>query len=85
MAIDEIIAIAKENNVDAIHPGYGFLSENAGFAKKCKDNGIIFVGPNPETITMMGDKTAARNIAKECNVPVIPGTENCLNDVEEAV
>jgi len=63
LAIDEIIAIAKENNVDAIHPGYGFLSENAEFAKKCEAAGIIFVGPRPETITKMGDKTAARAIA----------------------
>lgn len=60
LAIDEIIEIAKKNNVDAIHPGYGFLSENAEFANKCQANGIIFVGPRPETITKMGDKTAAR-------------------------
>jgi pyruvate carboxylase len=84
LAIDEIIAIAKENDVDAIHPGYGFLSENAEFADKCQKNGIIFVGPNFETITKMGDKTAARAIATECDVPIIPGTDNAMSNKEEA-
>lgn len=84
LAIDEIIAIAKENNCDAIHPGYGFLSENAEFGRRCAENNIIFVGPNPETIDKMGDKTAARAIATECDVPIIPGTENTMTDADEA-
>ena len=84
LAIDAIIAIAKRHRIDAIHPGYGFLSENAEMATKCRDNNIIFVGPNPETITKMGDKTAAKTVAKECNVPVVPGTDSALVDKEEA-
>ena len=84
LSIDEIIAIAIKNKVDAIHPGYGFLSENATFAKKCKAAGIIFVGPNPETITKMGDKTAARKIAQEVGVPIIPGTDEAIASKEEA-
>ena len=84
LSIDEIIKIAKENDVDAIHPGYGFLSENAEFAKKLEEAGIIFVGPRPETISKMGDKTAARDTAVECGVPIIPGTDEALNSKEEA-
>lgn len=84
LSIDEIIRIAKENNVDAIHPGYGFLSENAEFARKLDEAGIIFVGPRPETISKMGDKTAARSTAQECGVPIIPGTDTPLNSKEEA-
>jgi pyruvate carboxylase len=84
LSIDEIIEIAIKNKVDAIHPGYGFLSENSKFAQKCKAAGIIFVGPKPETITKMGDKTAARKIATECGVPIIPGTDEAINSKEEA-
>lgn len=84
LAIDEIIEIAKKNKVDAIHPGYGFLSENSEFARKCRDNDIVFIGPDPESIDMMGDKTAARRIAQECGVPVIPGTEQSIATKEEA-
>jgi pyruvate carboxylase len=84
LSMDEIIEIAIKNKVDAIHPGYGFLSENAKFAKKCKAAGIIFVGPNPETITQMGDKTAARRIARELGVPIIPGTDEPISSKEEA-
>lgn len=85
LSIDEIIKIAKENNVDAIHPGYGFLSENAEFATKLEENGIIFVGPKPETISKMGAKTAARDIATECGVPIIPGTDEPLKNRDEAL
>lgn len=63
LAIDVIVGIAKQHRIDAIHPGYGFLSENAEMAQKCKDNGIIFIGPKPETIIKMGDKTAAKTVA----------------------
>lgn len=72
-AVDEIVRIAKEHGVEAIHPGYGFLSERSDFARKCEQEGIAFVGPRAETLEQMGDKTAARNIAIECEIPVIPG------------
>lgn len=83
--IDSIVAVAKEKGVDAIHPGYGFLSENAEFARACARAGIIFVGPRPELLDMMGDKTAARALAQRINVPTLPGTENAITDREEAL
>jgi pyruvate carboxylase len=83
--IASIIGIAKENGVDAIHPGYGFLSENAGFARACVEAGIIFVGPRPELLDMMGDKTAARALAQKIGVPTLPGTEEPLTDRDEAL
>ncbi|MBL9202645.1 MAG: ATP-grasp domain-containing protein, partial [Opitutaceae bacterium] len=83
--IDSIVAVAKEKGVDAIHPGYGFLSENANFARACEKAGVIFVGPRPELLDMMGDKTAARALAQKIKVPTLPGTENPLTDREEAL
>ncbi|MEN9661286.1 MAG: hypothetical protein RL324_235 [Verrucomicrobiota bacterium] len=83
--IEGIIAIAKEKGVDAIHPGYGFLSENAAFARACRDAGIIFVGPSPELLEMMGDKTAARALAQKIKVPTLPGTEEPVTDRDEAM
>jgi pyruvate carboxylase len=83
--IESIVSIAKEKGVDAIHPGYGFLSENAEFARACQKAGIIFVGPRPELLDMMGDKTAARSLAKKIKVPVLPGTEEPVSDREEAL
>ncbi len=83
--IDSIVAVAKEKNVDAIHPGYGFLSENAEFARACERAGIIFVGPRPELLDMMGDKTAARALAQKINVPTLPGTEDPITDRDEAM
>ena len=83
--IDSIIAVAKEKGVDAIHPGYGFLSENAEFARACARAGITFVGPRPELLDMMGDKTAARALAQRINVPTLPGTENPITDRDEAL
>jgi pyruvate carboxylase len=83
--IEGIIAIAKEKGVDAIHPGYGFLSENAAFARACRDAGIIFVGPSPELLEMMGDKTAARALAQKIKVPTLPGTEEPVTDRDEAL
>jgi len=73
--IEAIIRIAKENQVDAIHPGYGFLSENVHFVKRCREEGIIFVGPNAEVMEQLGDKIAAKVLARSINVPVI---EDCL-------
>lgn len=81
---DKIIHAAKELGVDAIHPGYGFLSENAGFSKACADAGIIFIGPSAYSIEMMGSKIAAKQAAKKFNVPMVPGTEDPIETLEEA-
>ena len=83
--IPSVIAVAKEKGVDAIHPGYGFLSENPDFARACEQAGIIFVGPRPELLDMMGDKTAARAVAIKIGVPVLPGTEEPISDRAEAL
>ena len=85
LAIDEIIALAKKRGVDAIHPGYGFLSENAAFAKACEDAGIKFIGPPSSVLAKMGDKLEAKKIAVACGVPVIPGTREPLKDADEAL
>lgn len=82
--IDGIIELAKSKNVDAIHPGYGFLSENPEFVKKCEENGIIFIGPSAEIMNMMGDKINSKQIAKEANVPTIPGIDESIKSIERA-
>src|SRR5665213_4214705 len=78
--IPGLIALAKEKEVDFIHPGYGFLAENAEFAKACAEAGIIFVGPDEKLLRTMGDKTAARALAQKVGVPVLPGTEDAIED-----
>jgi len=78
--IDGIVGLAKEHHVDMIHPGYGFLSENAKFAGACEKAGITFVGPKAKLLDMMGDKTAARALAQKLNVPTLPGTEDPVVD-----
>jgi pyruvate carboxylase len=83
--VESIVAIAREKNIDAIHPGYGFLSENAEFARACGRAGIAFVGPRPELLEMMGDKTAARALAQKIKVPTLPGTEEPITDRGEAL
>lgn len=82
---DTIIETAIKMNCDAIHPGYGFLSENAEFAKKCEDAGIIFIGPSSEIISKMGDKQTARTLMRETNVPIVPGSKGFIKDVDEAI
>eukprot|EP00607_Mallomonas_marina_P006361 CAMPEP_0182425242 /NCGR_PEP_ID=MMETSP1167-20130531/11595_1 /TAXON_ID=2988 /ORGANISM="Mallomonas Sp, Strain CCMP3275" /LENGTH=1188 /DNA_ID=CAMNT_0024605739 /DNA_START=92 /DNA_END=3658 /DNA_ORIENTATION=+ len=82
--IPSIIDVAVAHGVKAIHPGYGFLSENTHFAKACEDNGIAFVGPAYEQLAMFGDKTQARALAIECGVPVVPGTDGEVTTFEEA-
>jgi acetyl-CoA/propionyl-CoA carboxylase, biotin carboxylase, biotin carboxyl carrier protein len=82
--IDRIIATARQSGAGAIHPGYGFLSENADFARAVEQSGIIFIGPPPEATEALGGKVAARNIARSVNVPMVPGTLEPLKDVEEA-
>lgn len=82
--IDGIIELAKSKNVDAIHPGYGFLSENPEFVKKCEENGIIFIGPSAEIMNMMGDKINSKQIAKQADVPTIPGVDESIKSIEKA-
>lgn len=82
--IDKIIKVAKDTGVDAIHPGYGFLSENGDFSERCEKEGIIFIGPRAKAIRLMGDKTAARELMSKADVPFPPGTKKELNDIEEA-
>lgn len=82
--IDAIIKLAKEKNVDAIHPGYGFLSENPEFVRKCEENGIIFIGPSADIMNMMGDKINSKQIAKNVSVPTIPGIDKPIKSIEEA-
>ena len=81
----QIVDIAKPIGADAIHPGYGFLSENATFAQHCQASGITFIGPSPEAINLMGSKVKAREIAKQAGVPIVPGTEGGVSTVDEAL
>ncbi|XP_039624999.1 pyruvate carboxylase a isoform X2 [Polypterus senegalus] len=82
--IPDIIKVAKENEVDAIHPGYGFLSERSDFAQACMDAGVRFIGPSPEVVKNMGDKVEARAIAINAGVPVVPGTDSPISCLQEA-
>src|ERR1700716_3811859 len=79
-----IVALAKERSVDAIHPGYGFLSENPAFARACEKAGITFVGPTPALLELLGDKTAARRLAASAGRPTIPGTEDPVQSTTQA-
>jgi pyruvate carboxylase len=82
--IETIVALAKEKKVDAIHPGYGFLSENAAFARRCAEEGIVFVGPPPELLDLFGDKIRARELAARTGLPVVPGTPEPVDDDDAA-
>lgn len=83
--IDEIVALAKSKNVDAIHPGYGFLSENSDFARACAANGIIFIGPDPDVMDALGDKITAKKIAVKCKVPIIESNKKQLTSLKIAL
>ena len=83
--IPGIIGLAKRRGITAIHPGYGFLSENADFARACEENGILFIGPSAKVLGQMGDKLSAKEIALACGVPIIPGCTEPLRDAEDAV
>ncbi len=85
LVIDKNIAVAKKSKADAIHPGYGFLSENAKFSDRCKKEGIIFIGPSSYAIKTMGDKITARKTMLAANVPVVPGTSESLKDANSAI
>lgn len=84
MNTDKILQIAKHAGVDAVHPGYGFLSENENFAKLLEDNGIVFIGPSSKTIELMGNKIAARKMMAEAGVPTVPGSKGAVTAFEEA-
>lgn len=83
--IDHIINAARQTGADAIHPGYGFLSENAEFSNRCKKEDIIFIGPTAESIRLMGDKTAARDLMDKAGVPFPPGTKDAMKDINQAL
>lgn len=85
LKVDKIIEIAKETGAEAIHPGYGLLSENANFARLCEKAGIVFIGPSPRVIESMGSKIEARKTMEKANVPIVPGGSEPLADAEEAV
>src|SRR6478609_3535119 len=80
--IETIIKLAKRRNIDAIHPGYGFLSENVNFARRCKEEGIIFIGPEPEVMESLGDKVRAKEIAIKAEVPIIQDSQEKLTDLK---
>lgn len=82
---DLILQYCKDLGVDAIHPGYGFLSENAGFARKVKDAGMKLIGPSPESMELMGDKLSAKQAVKSYNVPLVPGVDSAITDINEAI
>ncbi len=84
LRVDKIIEAAKKLNVDAIHPGYGFLSENAGFSQAVSDAGMIFIGPSPYSINMMGSKLSAKAAAQKYNIPMVPGTDGAISDIQVA-
>ena len=83
--IESLVLLAKRNKIDAIHPGYGYLSENAQFAIRCTEEGIIFIGPSPRVIQNMGDKVVAKEIAAKGNVPMLGGSEGCVDTLDEAL
>jgi acetyl-CoA carboxylase, biotin carboxylase subunit len=85
LKIPRLIAAAEITGADAIHPGYGFLAENAEFAETCRASGITFIGPTPDQIRVMGDKASARRAMQECGVPIVPGTPGPVEDPEEAL
>lgn len=84
LKIDQVISAAEVGNVEAIHPGYGFLAENAHFNEICRSCKIDFIGPQPEAMKMLGDKNRARKLAREANVPVVPGSDGLIEDEQEA-
>ena len=85
LVMDKLIEVAIRSGADAVHPGYGFLSENAQFAQKCFDAGLTWIGPSPQSITQLGDKVAARHIAQKVGAPLVPGTKDPVKSADEVV
>ena len=85
LVVDKILEVAKKSGAQAIHPGYGFLSENESFAKRVEDEGLIFIGPKHHAISAMGDKIASKNLAQKANVNTIPGHNQAIPSAQEAV
>ena len=83
--IEGILKIAKEHNIDAIHPGYGFLAENPNLVEECERNGITFIGPTVESMNAMGDKISSKQIAIASQVPIIPGVDHAMKTLDEAI
>src|SRR5215212_2249978 len=82
--VDKILQVAKDSGAEAVHPGYGFLAENAAFARACDEAGITFIGPPADAIDAMGSKTRARELMKNAGVPIVPGTTDPVETVEDA-
>lgn len=85
LVVDKLLKVCQDLHVDAVHPGYGFLSENGDFARALEKAGVIFIGPSPEAMKVMGDKLAAKEAVRQFDVPLVPGTEGAVSSVEEAV
>src|ERR671926_1257333 len=84
LVVDKILEVAKESGAEAVHPGYGFLAENAAFARACEKAGVVFIGPPADAIDAMGSKTRARELMKQAGVPIVPGTTEPVESVEDA-
>src|ERR671939_565127 len=84
LVVEKILDVAEKSGAEAVHPGYGFLAENAAFARACADAGVTFIGPPPDAIDAMGSKTRARELMKEAGVPIVPGTTDAVDTVEDA-
>ncbi len=85
LSIENILAAARETGADAVHPGYGYLAENEEFAQACRDQGLVFIGPTPENLRMAGDKIAGKEIMRQAGVPVIPGGDGLVKNIDEAL